>query len=112
MGAEYSHNGEISCLIHLETRSEISRVSHANLAVLPRTELRSNKFENDMSDSSPSFLQGPCDGTALVSSTVTLDAFYSGKPEPEIKWFRGVSNFLECEKRKIQKFIVQLFFYK
>lgn len=94
LGAEYHHSGDISCQIGLESHPDlIQQTSSTHLAVLPiAAEAKDNKSaSNDTIECSPRFIRGPSDSTALSGSTVTLEAFFRGTPEPYIKWIRGVS---------------------
>lgn len=70
----------------------IQQTSNTHLAVLPiATEAKDNESaSNETVESSPRFIRGPSDSTALSGSTVTLEAFFRGTPEPYIKWMRGV----------------------
>lgn len=90
LGAEYHHSGDISCEISLQSNSNVNsrQVAYTNLAVLPIEGVDTS--DNSGNEISPCFIRGPSDSTALSGSTVTLEAFYRGKPEPQVKWMRGV----------------------
>lgn len=83
LGVEYEHSGEISCTI-----IPLLERSFANLSVLPLFDLN-DILSTDEFDESPRLLRGPSDGIALAGSTVMLEAFYIGHPEPEVKWLRA-----------------------
>lgn len=68
----------------------IQQTISTHLAVLPIATEAKDNISADAAESSPCFIRSPSDSTALSGSTVTLEAFFRGKPEPYIKWMRGV----------------------